>query len=87
MNQIKIVFIGTGDIGVPLLEKLATDNRFDVELVVTQVDKPAKRKMIMTPPPTKLKAMALGVEVFQPENINEDHSLEKIKEANPDMID
>jgi methionyl-tRNA formyltransferase len=86
MEKIKIIFIGTDDIGAPLLEALNKDKRFKVALVITQVDKPAGRKMQLTAPPIKSKANELGLDVYQPYNINDADSLKKIKNAKADMI-
>jgi len=86
MEKIKLIFIGTDKIGVPLLAALHQDGRFEVGLTVTQIDKPAGRKMELTAPPVKEKAHELGLEVFQPENINSEDSLLKIREQAPDMI-
>lgn len=86
MKKIKIIFIGTADIGTPLLKVLASDERFDVKLVITQTDKPAGRKMELQASPIKLKAVDLGLEVFQPDNINTKESIERIKKVKPDMI-
>ncbi len=84
--KIKIVFIGTADIGAPLLQTLSLDKRFEVKLVVTQIDKPAGRKMELKASPIKLKAEELGLTVFQPENINFEDSIKQIKKAGADMI-
>jgi len=86
MNKISLIFIGTGDIGVPLLESLANDDRFDVKLVITQIDKPAGRKMKLTPSPIKVRSEKLEVRIFQPDDINVAESLEIIQKAYPDMI-
>ena len=86
MNKISLIFIGTGNIGAPLLEALVQDERFDVKLVITQVDKPVGRKLELTPSPIKVKSEELGVESFQPEDINSPDSLKQIKNVAPDMI-
>lgn len=86
MKKIKIIFIGTAEIGAPLLGALTSDNRFSVNLVVTQTDKPAGRKMELQASPIKIKAVDLGLEVFQPDNINTKESIERIKKVKPDMI-
>ena len=86
MNKISLIFIGTGNIGVPLLEALAEDERFDVKLVITQVDKPAGRKMELTPSPIKQKADELGIEIAQPDKINEVENVKKCEKIKPDMI-
>lgn len=86
MNKISLIFIGTATIGAPLLESLTNDERFDVKLVITQVDRPAGRKMDLTPPPMKAQSSKFEIRTFQPENINSPESLQTIKDVNPDMI-
>lgn len=81
-NELKIVFMGTPDFSVPVLEGLIEN--YEVVLVVTQPDKEVGRKHILTPPPVKKKAMEHDIEVFQPENIKRDY--QKILDRKPDMI-
>ena len=52
----RIVFIGTGEIGVPTLEALLKSEH-DVVGVVTKPDKPVGRTQQIEPPPIK-KALA-----------------------------
>ena len=73
---ISIAFFGTHEFGVKILESLAADNRFSVDLVVTQPDKPVGRKQVLTPPPVKVLADKLGIKVKQPESLKNFH-LEK----------
>ncbi len=70
-SPLSIVFCGTPDLACPTLKAIAEDDRYTVELVVTQPDRPVGRKQVLTPPPVKLLAEKLGLPVFQPENINE----------------
>ena len=56
----KIIFAGTPDFAVAPLKKLI-ENGFDIVGVVTQIDKPQGRKGILTPPPVKTAAEALGL--------------------------
>ena len=86
MNKISLIFIGTGNIGVPLLEALVNDERFDVKLVITQIDRPAGRKLELTASPIKVRSEELGVKSFQPEDINSSDSLKQVKDVAPDMI-
>lgn len=67
----KICFMGSMEFAVPILEGL--NEHHDVQLVVTQPDKPVGRKQVITPTPVKEKAMELGIEVFQPINIKRDY--------------
>lgn len=86
MTKINCIFIGTDKIGMPLLQTLVKDDRFDVKLTVTQIDKPAGRKMKLTPPPIKVKSEELKVKSYQPDSINSPDSLETIRKIKPDMI-
>ena len=65
----RIVFLGTPQSAVPTLERLA--ERFDVGLVVTQPDRPKGRSGTPTPPPVKMTAQNLGIEVAQPAKSSE----------------
>jgi methionyl-tRNA formyltransferase len=60
----RIVFVGTGDIALPSF-RWAVENH-DVVALVTQPDKPAGRKMELTPPRIKLEALEKGLPVLQP---------------------
>ncbi len=61
----RLLFFGTPDFAVPSLKRLAEE--FEVAGVVCQPDKPSGRGQKLTPPPTKLLAKELYIEVFQPE--------------------
>lgn len=78
----KIVFMGTPDFSVRILETV--HQKYGVNLVVTQPDKYVGRKKVLTFSPVKVKALELGIEVFQPSKIKED--FKRILEVNPDII-
>lgn len=65
-----VIFAGTPQIAAPSLQALIDDPAFDVQLVITQPDKPVGRKKILTAPPVKEVAQKAGIEVAQPEDIN-----------------
>lgn len=65
----RIVFLGTGDIGLPSLEALLASREHEILAVVTQPDKPVGRKLVLTPPQVKSRAQAAGIPVLQPERI------------------
>ncbi|SFL98307.1 methionyl-tRNA formyltransferase [Gracilibacillus orientalis] len=79
----KIIFMGTPDFAVPVLEQLITEG-YQINLVVTQPDRPRGRKKVLTPPPVKVAAEKYKIPVFQPEKIKDDY--EEIKKQNPDLI-
>lgn len=70
----RIVFCGTGDIGLPSLKALADSRRHEVAGVITQPDRPAGRDMHPRPPEVKTEALARGIAVAQPERIRKDFS-------------
>lgn len=82
MKDKKIVFMGTPDFAVPVLEELIKET--NIVLVVTQPDKEVGRKKEIKYSPIKEVALKNNIEVFQPIKIREDY--ERILEVNPDII-
>jgi len=80
----KMLFLGTGDIGVPTLRALA--ERHDICGAFTQPDRPAGRKLQLKPSPVKLAAQELGIPVFQPENLRGEATLEQLKDFHADLF-
>jgi methionyl-tRNA formyltransferase len=96
----RIVFIATGEIGVPTLNALL-NSEHEVIGVVTQPDKPVGREQRIEPPPIKkaitrsgdFKApIAFGagkpplLKVFQPPKIKDPQAIEDIRHLTPDLI-
>jgi len=81
----RIVFIGTGDIGVPTLQALLKSEH-EVVGVVTQPDKPVGRAQLVEPPPLKKAVAATKMPVLQPPRIKEPQAIEKIRALRPDVI-
>jgi methionyl-tRNA formyltransferase len=81
----KIVFMGTPDFSVPILQQLINDG-YNVIGVVTQPDRPVGRKKVLTAPPVKVEALKHDIPVFQPEKIRQEDDLEKILSLKPDLI-
>ena len=57
----------------------------DISLVITQPDRPGHR-MKMTPPPVKVAAVELGLDVDQPERIRETSAVQRIGALAPDLM-
>lgn len=74
-----LAFFGTSSFAVPLLQRLAADPRFRLVVVVTQPDRPVGRKHLLTPPPVKEAASALGIPVLQPERMRSPEALEELR--------
>ncbi|MGN1371078.1 MAG: methionyl-tRNA formyltransferase [Candidatus Coprovivens sp.] len=82
MRNTKVIFMGTPDFAVPVLEGLLENT--NVIMVVTQPDKEVGRNHEIVPTPIKKIAQEHNVEVFQPIKIRNDY--EKIINAGADII-
>ncbi len=82
----RIVFLGTGEIGVPSLKALAELSSHEVCAVFTQPDRPAGRDLKLRASAIKQTAIALGIPVFQPEKIREAEPLAELQGLRPDII-
>ncbi len=82
----KILFIGTSTFACPALERLSEQKDFDVVGVITQPDRPAGRRLELTPSPVKELAMRLHLPVFQPEDIKSPVVMEQVRYLHPDLI-
>jgi len=69
-NDIKSVFFGTSRFSVLVLEELKNAGLLPV-LIVTAPDTKQGRKLILTPPPSKVWAEEEGIDYVQPEHIDE----------------
>jgi methionyl-tRNA formyltransferase len=81
---LKIVFAGTAAFAVPSLKALV-DAGHDIQLVITQPDKPGHR-LKMTPPAVKLAARELSLDVDQPARIRDPEAAERIQQLQPDLL-
>src|SRR5690625_253255 len=68
----RIIFMGTPDFAVPVLDALIKEE-YEVVLVVTQPDRPKGRKRVMTAPPVKDAALKYDIPVFQPEKLAKEY--------------
>lgn len=80
-----IIFMGTPDFAVYSLNTIY-ENNFNVQLVITQEDKPQNRGKKIQMPPVKKRALELGLDVYQPNKIRDNDVYEKIKKLKPDLI-
>lgn len=71
MSKIRVCFLGTPEFAVTSLKALLEDEHFEVVGVVTQPDRPAGRKLQLTPSPVKLLALSKGLKVFSPESLKQ----------------
>ncbi len=82
MKNINVVFMGTPDFCVPILDALIKE--YNVVAVVTQPDKEVGRKKNIIYSPIKNKALEHGIKVLQPIKIKNEY--QDIINLNPDII-
>ena len=80
----RIVFMGTPDFAVNVLQGLIDNYKDDIVGVVSQPDKRVGRHQVLTNTPVKELALKYDIPVFQPIKIKEDYS--DIIFLNPDII-
>lgn len=83
--MISIVFMGTPAFSAPILRMLH-EQGYDIKAVVTQPDRPVGRKRVLTPPPVKAEAVALGLPVIQPEKLRGSAELQQIIDLQADLV-
>lgn len=69
MSKVRVCFLGTPEFAVTSLKALLSDEHFEVVGVVTQPDRPAGRKLQLTPSPVKALAQAHNLKVLAPESL------------------
>jgi methionyl-tRNA formyltransferase len=84
-DKFTIIFMGTPDFAVPSLHLLCQEG-YDVALVVTQPDRPKGRGRKREPPPVKVKALDLNLEVMQPSTLKSQEFTDQIKRIQPDFL-
>lgn len=82
----RVLYIGSGDIGLPALRFLLDSDLHQVAGVVTQPDKPAGRRLELTAPPVKRLAVDRGVPILQPVKIRNAEAVEQLRELAPEVI-
>ena len=82
-KNVRILFMGTPDIAVSMLERLWKDG-YTIIGVVTQPDKKVGRKQTLQMPAVKQKALEYGVPVYQPIRIRDEY--EELMNLDIDLI-
>jgi methionyl-tRNA formyltransferase len=82
---VRTVYLGTSEFAATVLERLA-GSAHRPALVVTRPDRPAGRGRRLTPPPVAVAARELGIDLDQPESVNDDAARARIAAAEPDVV-
>ena len=81
----RIVFMGTPEFGVSILDNLVTE-RHEVVGVYTRPDRPSGRGRHTVPSPVKRAALGHGLRVIEPESMRDPESKSLLSELRPDVI-
>lgn len=82
----RVLFIGTGEIGVPVLRSLLESEEHELAGVVTQPDKPAGRAQKTEPPPIKRALAESKLPILQPARIKKEEAVAELRALAPDVI-
>ncbi|HEX4456528.1 MAG TPA: methionyl-tRNA formyltransferase [Polyangia bacterium] len=83
MSKLRVVFMGSPEFAVPCLEALLATE--EVIAVVTQPDKPAGRGLGMQAPAVKVRALAAGLPVLQPQSVRKPPFVDELAPLAPDL--
>src|SRR5947209_1883558 len=82
----RVLVIGTGEIGVPVLRWLLESEKHELVGVVTQPDKPVGRQQRIGAPPIKMEAAGSNLPILQPKRIKSTDAVAEIRALAPDVI-
>ena len=82
----RVLFIGTGAIGLPVLRTLQDSSEHPLVGLVTQPDKPAGRALKLQAPPVKNALAGSALPILQPARIKDPESISQIRALAPDAI-
>ncbi len=80
----RVLFLATGSVAIPSFRWLLSSNH-EVVAVVTQPDRPSGRGRQIAPSQVKQMALYAGVELIQPEKVNDPRVVEKLLSLHPDV--
>lgn len=81
-----IVFMGTPQFAVPVLQGLLDQPEYDIQAVLTQPDHRVGRKHVLTPSPVKQLAVDNNIKVLQPAKLNKSPEMDEIIALQPDLL-
>ena len=82
----RIVFMGSGVIAGPTLQRLLEHPAVEIAVVVTQPDRPKGRGLRLAACPVKEIAAAIGLPVLTPEKVGAEASVHEIEALHPDLV-
>ena len=83
-EDLRIVFMGTPEFAVPILDKLI-QNKYSIVGVVTAPDRPSGRGQKINESAVKVFSKSNGLTVLQPTNLKDDSFLSDLKALNANL--
>ncbi len=82
----RIVFMGSAELAIPSLKSILSSSCDEVVGIVSQPDRPAGRKRVLTPCPLKAFAQEQNLNIMTPEKIGEEESVAALADLRPDLF-
>lgn len=80
-----LVYLGTSDFAAGVLRRLCEAGHRPA-LVVTRPDRPAGRGRRLTAPPVATEAERLGIDLYQPDDVNSEEAVERVAAEAPRLL-
>lgn len=84
IKNLNLIFFGTSSFALPSLEELFKNN-YSIKAVITKPDKLIGREKIINFSPVKASALKFNLNIFQPENLKNEHFYEDFLKLSPDL--
>ncbi|HQQ67960.1 MAG TPA: methionyl-tRNA formyltransferase [Candidatus Cloacimonadota bacterium] len=82
----RIVFAGSSEYAIPILEELVSTREHEIPLVISQPARPKGRKLQAEDTPLAASARLLDLELYTPEDVNDEESIARITAVGADII-
>lgn len=69
MKKLTVAYLGSSDFSANFLDKLIDSQLVDIKIIITQPDKPAGRKQVLTPTPVKQIAKKYKISLLEISNL------------------
>ena len=85
-SPVRTYFLGSGRLGIPMVDALLLDPRISLLGIGSQCDKPYGRKKVITPTQLCQHVMNRGLDVDRVSSVNSDDFLAKLRSLNLDLL-
>jgi methionyl-tRNA formyltransferase len=85
-NSVRTYFLGSGKLGIPILDAMLSDPRISLLGIGSQCDKPFGRRKVITPTALCQHTLDKGFEVDRVQSVNSEGFLSKLRALNLDLL-